>query len=750
MKARTSFAYLSLALGGLLTLPVGAADLDSVLADVLETHPEILEMQKSYNAAVQDMRSVVSQYRPTLDLQSQAGHQEIDNRRTLTRNRHDTLFGVRVGARKLLYDGNRVGNDTRAHRAVAQASLYAYLGTANAVAFDTVRAYLFVLKNHELLKLAKERLDVHEKLLESVRFRMESGQQGKSELERVQGRLAAAQSQVIARENDYQQSVYNLHRNLGRFLDGKEMTTPRFDDSLLPASLDEALRRQIDSHPSLKEVEKNIEQRQWEHRRERGEYAGRLHLEASRWWRDDFNGIDGHETDDQLLLTYNHTLFDGGVRRHRSARMRSLIHKEQEVQNRVRRTLMNDLQLTWSAYRLLANQVGALKKNLFFTRKALRTYKEEFRIGRRLFINILDAENEYQNARAQLAAVLADLRIQKFRILFSQGTLIGDTGHTLEGAEELIKQQRPRRHTPDTLHLDLDFDDDGVPNETDLSVNSLPDSVVDQHGSEAKASRTYLENALSKARQERINRIQQDNQLRIQPIRPDVVTQLEFVTFLKGSLELSYESKELMRDLIEQLRPLAPEGLIQVFVSTDEFDSDVANRQLALRRAYNFKRILVDHDIDASGVQVYGESGISQDSTAKKDNSVRIKVVTRPVDYAKDNEVVQIPNFEFERGEDELYVGMIRKVRKLADDLLRRDIAAVDVVVYSNDHDNPLANQELSLRRAKAVRLALVEAGMPEARIFLFGWGRFQENLLMGGKLRADSLNRVDFVLRSE
>ena len=727
-----------------LSLPGYGIALNDALEDVLKTHPDILERQKVYNAAVLDMKAASVGLKPVGIVEGQLGRQGIHNSSTKFSHQTDVVYGAKVTIRKVLNDGGRTRFSTRAQKALAKATLHSWVNVANTVCFQTIERYLIVLKAQELMGLAKDNVEIHELLKENVKSRMESGKQGRSEFERVLGRLAAAQSRLITRQNDYKKAVYNFHKSLGRFIVGEEMQVPVFDDKKLPSSLKDALENQITNHPALFETEENIEQRKWELNRQKSEFAGKFSLEASRDWRDDFNGIEGHEIDNRVMLKFNHTIFDGGERQYRKRKMKSLIHREQQIQNRVRRSLINDLQLTWSGYKLLFSQLGALKKNLYFTRRALKTYKEEFRIGRRLLINVLDAENEYQTARAQLAMVTYDLLIQKYRILFSQGTLIQDLGLSIPHADELLDEKRLEVAEKDRLPLDKDFDKDKVENKRDISVNSAKNAEVNELGADKDKAKQYLVEKLVKVKAKTENLVKKESDLKENPIKAETSTKLQLSTFMPGSLELSDQGKNLMKDLINQIKPLAPEGLVQITVSSNEKKTIAGNYELALRRAYNFKRILQDHNIDDEGIQVFADC-----SDIKNDNSVKIQIATEVDDYSTEYETMKLEEINFSKERFNLEDELLEKVSAFAKELKRRSVKALDIIVYSNDFDNPATNQELSLKRADLIKHKLIHNGVPGDKIVTFGWGEFDDDPLLGDSVDPERPNLIKFVIRT-
>ena len=68
-------------------------------------------------------------------------------------------------------------------------------------------------------------------------------------------------------------------------------------------------------------------------------------------------------------------------------------------------------------------KLGFLEEHRTFSKETLEAYKEEFKIGRRDLINLLDAESEYYSARREIVTTEHDLLYAKYRLLDNMGML---------------------------------------------------------------------------------------------------------------------------------------------------------------------------------------------------------------------------------------------------------------------------------------------------------------------------------------
>ncbi len=732
-----------------------AVTLDEVLRDVVVTNPMILEKQKAYNIAVAEQGDARSSYFPKAIFTGNVGYKayrdgEVDDDEeriydeetgediTGYTDKHDGFYDARLTISQLLFDFGKTSSLAEARKNFMLAALYAYIGEASQVSYDTIVAYLNVLKFNELRQLAMENVLVHQNLLEGIRKQVELGKKGRSELERINGRMASAQSRLLLRRNDYKKAVFTLHKLLGRFVSVQEMVMPKMDVAVLPASLKEALDLQVKFNPLLREAYYSVAQKQCEHRNKKGGYFGKLSVEGSASIENEFEPSDEYETEAKIGLRYEQPIFDAGVGDRVDAAIGE-VHKEQQKRYRVRRTLLNDIQMSWSAYKLLTEQIGILKKNLYFTGKVLESYKKEFTLGRRSLINILDAQNENYYASQQLVDSIYSREAEKYRVLLSEGVLLSTLGLLDPAVEAMIeKDDRYQPLGDDELPLTDDFDADTVLDDHDVSVNSLKESVVNELGIARSYDSSYIYQQDKAKKGEEIVIGAQD-QLKKKPLQLNTTMRFDFDAFLPEGVGLSETmTGKMMKELVHQARKYSAKSPLFIMVGTNEYDDVAKNYSLSLKRAYTLKRILQQNRIEDKGIFVYGDN-----RAAKGHNSLRLKFTDALADYQKQYEVHSVSSALFMQGSEE--IADRQQLAKLVAAVSQNSDKA-EIILYSNELDDMEANHQLGLRRAAFLRKYLAEKGLDADRVTLFSWGSFQEDPLIPEAKRVPQF--LQYVLR--
>jgi adhesin transport system outer membrane protein len=718
--------------------------LNDSVREILDTHPKVIEKLKDYNSGVFEKNRVRSGFYPALDVAAGAGYEQVSNSSTGYQNEDSKVSGAKISLKQLIFDGGFTSNNVHAKTSLAKAKLFDYCNEANTVAFQSIEAYVNLLKYDRLQALATENTNIHKKILESVRARTQAGTGGSAEVSRVQGRLAAAQSKSIARYNDYKRAVYKYHQFIGRYVDAKELVRPGFNSSLLPANLKAAFNRQSENHPNLIAADFNIDAKKWQYKRDKSIWFPTLHLEASKSWQNDFGGIDGNNEEAKIMLELRYSLFDGGVRRALAGKNTSLIYKQQQIRTGIKRSVLADLQLTWTGYKLLDSQIGALRKNMFYTREALSAYKEEFNLGKRNLINILDAENEYQNSRAMLASTEYDLITAKYRILYSMGTTIEDLNLTSPLIEELKNIKKIRPVSKDKLPLNADFDMDEVVNKKDVSDNSEKDEDVNILGADKEKTGKYLEEPVDVNKTGKEIMVTRKSDLDESHFKTDVAVKLNLISFKRGSVEMSQESKRIMRGIIEHVKPLAMDGVIQITVNSNDMNTNSENYVLGLQRAYNIMHIFAMHNMDPEGMQVFANVGRD-----KLDSSLSLKIVTNLTDFKKGYRTIANTGVKFNHKKTTLIKQADTVMAELAAQIKGLGNPALDIIVYSNDADGSIDNRIISRKRAQVLKNYLKNRGCNVGYCVPVAWGTYQQGFNLYNETNdINAKNKVKFVVR--
>jgi len=459
-----------------------AQDLKTTIEEVLSTNPTVLERLKNYNATKEDITSAKAGYYPKLDLSIGVGYEH-----TVKNNgNNDGTFDFAVYQNSLKYTQNLFQGFKTMHQVEQQeskttSSAYSYIEKVNDTAFETVNAYLQVMRNRELLENAQANVDINKEIFEKVQKLYDAGLTTLSEVNKIESSLSLAKANYIVQENTLLDVTYSLHRVVGRYLNIDEMVKPRLNIAL-PENIEEAALIAMKNNPSLLVSANNIKIAQAAYKESDSLYYPNIDIEISQSMNNNLSAIEGEDNRFRAMAYLTYNFFNGFADSAAKQKSISNIHKEVEVKNKLRRETIEGLNLSWAANEKLNIQLDHLSKYKEFAFKTLTLYAKEYDLGRRSLLDLLSAQNDFIGAKAQLINTEYNMLFAQYRILDAMGSLVSvlveDTN--LIYANVGLNAQAPQNN--DTLPILFDKDRDLVVDEYDICNNSISDTMRNTFG----------------------------------------------------------------------------------------------------------------------------------------------------------------------------------------------------------------------------------------------------------------------------
>ena len=401
-----------------------AETLREVVQIAVETNPLIGQAAKRKDAADAAFEAAKSGYFLKLDWQYGTGIERSQNSTTLAtgqnwvrQNRHvDTMV-----ANQMLWDGLGTRSEVARRRAISDAAAYKVHSAAEDVALQAVDAYLDVLKNKELVSYARENYQAHQRTFDQVKLRSDSGVGRRADLDQVEARMALALANVRSAESTLREAEITFQRVVGRNpIALAEVSEPR----VLPNSADEAVKIGLANHPTLKSAYSDIEQAAAQRELARSLWSPRVEVEASYSNNRNLDGVPGPNRDRLIMLLVKWNLFRGGFDYHRLRETAYQIDEAAEISRNTTRQVENAVRVAHNAYHAAVDRLPALERYVKSSDITRTSYAQQFSIGQRTLLDLLDSENEYFTARSTyLNGKYIELSA-KYRTLNAMGLLL--------------------------------------------------------------------------------------------------------------------------------------------------------------------------------------------------------------------------------------------------------------------------------------------------------------------------------------
>jgi adhesin transport system outer membrane protein len=411
-----------------LWISMGIANADTLQEAVdatVKTNPDVLAATHERQAVSKEVDQARAGYYPTLDLAVGTGWEMTDNPSTRGSGRGEVHLNrdeASLNMRQMLFDGLETKNEVARQEARTNSRSFGVYSSAENTALDAVLAYHNVLRQQKLVELAQTNLEAHERTHDQIMLRAERGVGRKADMEQSLGRLALAEANLKAEQANLRDAETAYIRVVG--MSPESLSLPDSPISQIPQSQDEAIAMALDNHPTLRLASYDVESAKAQHATAKAPFYPDLHLEVGTRADHDIDGIEGKDKDITAMLRLRYNLFNGGRDTARREETASLINQAAEIRNNTHRQVEESVRLSWNAWQTLKSQKPAREQHVQSSEKARDAYQQQFSLGQRTLLDLLDSENEVFRARTALVNTQYDELYAMYRILNSMGVLL--------------------------------------------------------------------------------------------------------------------------------------------------------------------------------------------------------------------------------------------------------------------------------------------------------------------------------------
>lgn len=469
-----------------------AGSLKATVLEAIEHNPDVQASWHVFQASKHDVRVARAGYLPSVDLSATAGKakRDYDGRDAYTSNQ------AQISLTQSLFEGFRTSGEVERFDSARLVRYYELLNTLEITALDAVKAYENVKSNRALVALARDNYAKHREVFTQIEERVISGVGRRVDLEQVGGRLALAESNLLIEASNLHDVTARYLRVVGK-LPAEDLAPSQLTDQQLPEDIRKALLLAYQGNPGFHAAIKNISAAQAAVKVERSGYYPKAELRARQVTSRNQNGFDdridpnnyGDESAVELALTYN--LYAGGANRASVRRSLEQVNEAKDLRDQACVDLRQNTQIAYNDSLRIEEQLMSLEQHRLASDKVRKAYTEQFNIGQRTLLDLLDAENEYFQASRALISAQSDLEIAYARSLAAMGKLLSAVGIVREGLDLLENTK-----VDDSLNITEAACPDDAPvalSRDDLIQEMIPlsgDALFDVNSSELKPSST--------------------------------------------------------------------------------------------------------------------------------------------------------------------------------------------------------------------------------------------------------------------
>ncbi|WP_194207189.1 TolC family outer membrane protein [Superficieibacter sp. 1612_C1] len=408
----------------LLTLSAAhATTLEKAIKDTLAWHPEVSSSSNSRYSADQDLRAAQGGYLPSLDLRAGTGWEQTDN--STTRAEGDHLRDLHrsessINLTQNLFNGFATTSEVARQKATVNSRAWTVLNTSEDTALTAVQTYIGVLMRQKMVALAEENLKNHERVFDQIRLRTEQGVGRQADYEQAEARLAQARNNLLTEQTNLEDAKANYQSVTGT--EPVDLTMPMKVPA--PASLEEAKRNMLENSPLLKQAAADVEATRQQYEAQKSRFYPDVDLDVGRRMDNNIDGTRGHDQEWQAMLRMRYNLYNGGSDKATLTSYAYKMKEAEDIRNNALRQLNEELRLSWNALQNAEKQVPIAKEYADRSMTVRTAYQEQFSLGDRTLLDMLDSENEVFTAQRRYVEMQFTEMFNTYRISARTGLLL--------------------------------------------------------------------------------------------------------------------------------------------------------------------------------------------------------------------------------------------------------------------------------------------------------------------------------------
>ncbi len=403
-----------------------ALTLKEAMAVAVGSNPEIGQAIENREAIEFELRQAKGLYLPSVDLEASAGARRLDNssRRALDIE-HDALYPAETDltVSQTLYDSGARRAELNRQASRVDGASFRVLERSEFIGLSVVQDYLEYMLQASIVSEAKKNLGFHQGILHDIQEGIAGGGLNEADRQQAEERLFAAKARMQEASEELEASRIRFFKTVGKPL--TNASRPADVSGALPRSLDDAIGLARESNPRVHMANSDIAAAASLVDAARAKYGPSIVAEGVARAGYDIDGDNGDTSDLQARLVLRWNLYRGGIDKANEQEQIRRTSEQRLAQHQVLREIEEAVRTSWDRRFRQADLAKTLKLQAASNEKLVASYREQFKVGQRSLLDVLDAQNTRFNT-----ATLADTA--SYASLFAQYRLLAATGQLLK------------------------------------------------------------------------------------------------------------------------------------------------------------------------------------------------------------------------------------------------------------------------------------------------------------------------------
>ncbi len=449
-----------------------AVSLKDTVSTVMVDNPTIqaeLQQQKGYSKYVDDREG---NYLPTVDLQTylESSKDNKDRKSSSTDGQWTKQDGyvATVILKQYLYDGGITPSQVAQSKYEDLSNRYRSFDTIESTVLEAVKVYTDLVKSDERLRVTKNMVKLNE---DNMTIAKENEKISGEILEtyQVSSKLHLVKNKYIDEEDQKDTAIASYTRYVGVKPKGK-MCRPVIDETKIPKTLEEAIKRAILNNSKIKEQIEKIKAQREKIVQAKGEFLPKLNLELRASLDKDLDLLgDGTTKNIAARLNFNWNLYNGNKDKVATEQERIFLNEQKKNLDDITGEIVSNVKSLYGKNEKYKERISEVEEYVKANTNIVDIYKEQFSAGTRTFIDILNAQDELFESVKTLIDLEYNRIVNYYQLMYNFSSL---TDNILESKNQNCEEVKPRiiEFAPDKQNKTTQEDLNSLISDSDSSI----------------------------------------------------------------------------------------------------------------------------------------------------------------------------------------------------------------------------------------------------------------------------------------
>ena len=399
-----------------------ATDLETEIKGLVESHPQVRAASESVSSADAAVSAARSGYLPQVHVTANTGPESFNNT-TIEEPISRNGYGGGILLTQHIFDAHATDSAVNSALGTKSVSESTLRGTRQTTILEGVNAYLDVQRQSQLVKLARDDEQRLQTQLHLEDERVERGSGVAVDVLAAKHRLQLAKERRVGYEGTFEQAVDRFTQVFGHAPDELTDKMPEPPVSVIPSTMDEALKIAENENPSIEAAKRTINVTAERVTAARAGYFPSVDLVAGADMGDNRDGNVDISHDWKVILQLNWDLFTGFRTQAQVSQAAHDLSASRDTALQAQRKAAEAVRLAWSQVQTARERLAVLENAVNLAYDVWDSRKKMREAGKATVIDVLDAESDITNSQVTYLNALLDRKVATYSLLLAIGRL---------------------------------------------------------------------------------------------------------------------------------------------------------------------------------------------------------------------------------------------------------------------------------------------------------------------------------------